>query len=96
LNLWISKLFAIQVALQEALSNHILQAGDIEVLGGFHMHYWILELILNTCPTFLFDIWFQLAIKVKNIQGDSYDFNMFGKQVNIVQDTWIWSILCRF
>jgi hypothetical protein len=33
------KIIAIQVALQEALSNHILQAGDIEVLGGFHMHY---------------------------------------------------------
>jgi hypothetical protein len=32
-------------------------------------------------------IWFQLAIKVKNIQGGGYDFNMFGKQVNIVQDT---------
>jgi hypothetical protein len=35
------KIIAIlQVAVQEALlSNHILQVGNIEVLGGFYMHY---------------------------------------------------------
>jgi hypothetical protein len=37
---------------------------------------------------------FNQPSKLKNIQGGgSYDFNMFRKQVNIVQDTWIWSIL---